>query len=46
MRGAIQMPLILRDGSINVIKWWVDASYSTHGYTKGHSGAKTSLGQG
>jgi hypothetical protein len=30
-RGTIYMPLILRAYSLNITKWWVDASYATHG---------------
>jgi hypothetical protein len=30
-RGTIYMPLILKADSLNIVKWWVDASYATHG---------------
>jgi hypothetical protein len=30
MKSTINMPLILRDDSLNVIKWWVDVSFATH----------------
>jgi hypothetical protein len=39
IRGAIYMPLILRTESINVIKWWVDASFVTQDNCRGHTGA-------
>ena len=44
LRGTMYMPLILRDDSINVIKWWVDDFYEMHGYMRGHNGATMSLG--
>jgi hypothetical protein len=38
------MPLILRADNLSIIKWWVDASYATHGECWGHTGAMMSLG--
>jgi hypothetical protein len=46
IRGTVYMPLILRADSLNIIKWWVDASYATHGDCRGHTGATMSLGRG
>jgi hypothetical protein len=46
IRATIYMPLILRADSISIIKWWVDASYATHGDCRGHTGATMSLGRG
>jgi hypothetical protein len=46
IRGTIYMPLILRANSLSIIKWWVDASYATHGDCRGHTGAMMSLGWG
>jgi hypothetical protein len=46
IRGTIYMPLILRVDNLNVIKWWVDASYATHEDCQGHTGAMMSLGRG
>jgi hypothetical protein len=46
IRGTIYMPLILRANSLSIIKWWVDASYATHGDCRGHTGAMMSLGRG
>jgi hypothetical protein len=46
IRGTIYMPLISKVDSLNIIKWWVDASYATHGYCRGHTGATMSLGRG
>jgi hypothetical protein len=46
IRGTIYMPLILRANSLNIVKWWVDASYAAHGDCKGHTGATMSMGMG
>jgi hypothetical protein len=46
IRGTIYMPLILRADSLSIIKWWVDASYTTYGDFRGHTGAMMSLGRG
>jgi hypothetical protein len=46
IRGTIHMLLILRAESLNVIKWWVDASFATHENCRGHTGATMSLGKG
>ena len=40
------MPLILRAVRLNVIKWWVDATYATHEDMRGHTGANVLLGRG
>jgi hypothetical protein len=39
------MPLILKADSLNIIKWWVDASYTTHGDCRRHTGANVPLGR-
>jgi hypothetical protein len=46
IRCTIHLPLILRADSLNVIKWWVDASFATHDNCRGHTGATMSLGRG
>jgi hypothetical protein len=46
IHGTVYMPLILKADSLIVIKWWVDASYVTHGDCRGHTGATMSLGRG
>jgi hypothetical protein len=46
IHGTIYMPLILRADSLSIIKWWVVASYATHGDCRGHTGAMMSLGRG
>jgi hypothetical protein len=45
-RRTIYMHLILRADSLSIIKWWVDASYATHGDCRGHTGAMMSLKRG
>ena len=37
------MPLILSADNLNVIKWWVDASYAAHDVMHVHTGATISL---
>jgi hypothetical protein len=46
IRSTIYMPLVFRLDSLNIIKWWVDASYATHGDCRGQTGATMSLGWG
>jgi hypothetical protein len=46
IRGTIYIPLILRADSLNIVKWWVDASCANHGDCKGHTGATMSMGKG
>jgi hypothetical protein len=44
--GTIYMPLILKADSLNIVKWWVDASYATRGDCKGNTGTNMSMGTG
>ena len=46
LRGTIKLGMFLRADSLNVIKWWVDASYAIHPDMKVHTGANMSLGGG
>jgi hypothetical protein len=46
IRCTIHLPLILKAESLDVIKWWVDASFDTHDNCRGHTGATMSLGKG
>jgi hypothetical protein len=46
IKGTIHLPLILRADNLNVIKWWVDASFTTHDDCRGHTGGAMSLGKG
>jgi hypothetical protein len=43
IRDTIYIPLVLRVDSLNIVKWWVDASYATHGDCRGHTGATMSM---
>jgi hypothetical protein len=46
VKSTINMPLTLRAHSLKIIKWWVDASFATHGDPRGHTGATMLLGKG
>ena len=38
--------LHLNANNLNVVRWWVDASYGTHPYLKGQIGATIFIGKG
>ena len=42
----IILPLNLRADSLTVIKWWVDASYTSHTDMRGHMGDNMSFVRG
>jgi hypothetical protein len=44
--GTIYTSLILREDSIRITKWWVDASYTVHVDFRGHTSVTVSLGRG
>ena len=46
LRGAVNMPLRLEADCLNVVKWWVDASYGVHPDLKSHTGGMMSMGKG
>jgi hypothetical protein len=47
LRATRTMPLTLEaTAGINIIKWWVDASYAVHPDMQSHTGAMMTLGQG
>ena len=46
LRGTREMPLVLEINDIQVIKWWVDASFAVHPDMKEHTGGVMSLGKG
>ena len=46
LRGTVNMPLRLEADSLNVVKWWVDASYGVHPDLKSHTGGIMSMGKG
>ena len=43
-RGTVHLPLIPRADVLSVIKWWVDASFASHPYCKGHTGSMMFMG--
>ena len=45
LKRTIKLPLILRADGVNVLKWWVDASYVAHDDMRGHTGGTMSCGQ-
>ena len=46
IQGTIVLPLILSiDKSVN-IKWYVDAEFEVHNYTRSHNGGLTTMGTG
>ena len=38
LKQTIKLPLILRDDRVNVLKWWVEASYAAHDDIQVHKG--------
>jgi hypothetical protein len=46
LRKTISMPLRLEADSLNIAKWWVDASYAVHPDMKSHTGGVFTLGKG
>ena len=45
LKITIKLPLILRADGVNVLKWWVNASYAAHGDMRGHTGGTLSMGK-
>ena len=46
LRGTINMPLSLGADNMNIVKWWVDASFAVHPDMRSHTGGAMTLGQG
>jgi hypothetical protein len=46
LRGTVTMPLTLEASNLQVIKWWVDASYAVHDDMKSHTGGVMTMGNG
>ena len=46
LRGTASLPLTLEANSLQIVKWWVDASYAVHPNMKSHTGGMMSLGKG
>jgi len=46
LRATLNMPLTLEAESMQIVKWWVDASFAVHTDMKSHTGAVMTLGKG
>ena len=46
LRGTVNMPLTLEAESMQIVKWWVDASFAVNPEMKSHTGAVMTLGKG
>ncbi len=46
LRGSVYMPLTLEADEVNLVKWWVDASFAVHPDMKSHTGGVMTLGKG
>jgi hypothetical protein len=46
LRKTVELVLRLSADNLNVVKWWVDASYGVHHAMKSHTGGVMSLGTG
>ena len=45
LKRTIEFPLILQADGVNVLKWWVDASYAAHDDMWGHTGGTIPMGK-
>jgi hypothetical protein len=46
LQGTVQEPLTLKADNINIIRWWVNASYAVYPNMKSHTGGIMTLGKG
>eukprot|EP00978_Attheya_sp_CCMP212_P045135 scaffold334681_cov33-Attheya_sp.AAC.1 len=46
LRGTLDLPLVLEVDNLQIVKWWIDASYAVHPDMKSHTGGIMSLGRG
>jgi hypothetical protein len=46
LRGTPDLALTLEGDDAQIVKWWVDASFSVHTDMKSHTGGTLSLGEG
>ena len=46
LKGTLYMKRHMSAECLNMIRWWVDASYGVHWDCKGHTGAMMSMGKG
>ena len=45
LKRTIKLPLILQADRVNVLKWWVDASYAAHDDMRGNTGGTIPMGK-
>jgi hypothetical protein len=46
LRGTPEQVLTLEASNMNIVKWWVDASFAVHPDMRSHTGAMMSMGRG
>ena len=46
LRDTAEMPLTLRADGTNIVKWWVDGSYTVHPDMRSQTGGTMSMGKG
>jgi hypothetical protein len=46
LRSTPDLPLTLEANDVQIVKWWVDASYGVHPDMCSHTGSTMSLGKG
>ena len=46
LRGSQQLVLTLEAAKVNIVKWWIDASFAVHPDMRSHTGAIMSVGKG
>ena len=46
LRGTEKMCLTLEGDDLQIIKWWVDASFAVHEDMRSHTGGTMTLGKG
>ena len=46
LRGSINMPLTLEADDVQIIKWWIDASFAVHPDMRSHTSGAMTLGKG
>jgi hypothetical protein len=45
LRGTISIPITMEAANLNIVKWWVDASFAVHHDRKGQTRQTLSLGK-
>ena len=46
IKSTVEIKLTLSSNNTNIVKWWVDGSYTAHKGMKSHTGGLTTLGKG